>query len=177
MKNMINFILAASAVVMLAGWSGCSCPCCKHDHDATAEAKSAKPAALLAVTTTVDFEKEVLKSEKPVIVDFWASWCGGCMQMKPIFEEIATELGDKYKFVEINVDNAAPELSKEYGIKGIPAFLFFENGKLVGEAQVGSMSKEDFKAEIEKRFAVKSETEKVETEKPATEEKAAQEEK
>jgi thioredoxin 1 len=175
MKNIVNLVLAAGAVVMLAGWSGCSCPCCKHDHDAKTEV--AKSTDLLSVTTIADFDKEVLKSEKPVIVDFWATWCGACVEMKPVFEKLAKELGDKYKFVSINVDNAAPELSKEYGIKGIPAFLFFSNGALVGEAQVGSMSQEVFKAEIEKRFAVKSEASLPESEKPAAEDHAQSEEK
>ena len=74
-----------------------------------------------------DFEAEVLKSDLPVVVDFWAPWCGPCMAAVPEFKALAAKYAGRMKFVKVNVDNA-PELSKKYNIKGIPTFIFFKGG-------------------------------------------------
>lgn len=86
------------------------------------------------------FEKEVLQSDKPVMVDFWASWCGPCLALTPIIDELAEEYGDKIKICKLNVDENQ-KTAMEYGIRGIPTILFFKNGKVV-EQSVGLVPKD-----------------------------------
>jgi thioredoxin 1 len=75
-----------------------------------------------------NFEAEILKSDKPVLVDFWAPWCGPCRAIGPIVEELAEVYGDKIKFAKCNVDNS-PITPSKYGIKAIPTLIFFKDGK------------------------------------------------
>ena len=75
-----------------------------------------------------NFEKEVLKSEKPVLVDFYADWCGPCKMMSPIIEELAAELDGKAKVGKINVDEN-PDIAVEYNVMSIPTLIIFKNGK------------------------------------------------
>lgn len=75
-----------------------------------------------------NFETEVLNSNKPVLVDFWAEWCGPCRSLGPLLEEIAAELGEKVSIVKVNVDENG-ELAQQYGIRGIPTMIFFKNGE------------------------------------------------
>ena len=79
-----------------------------------------------------NFEKEVLKSEVPVLVDFYAIWCGPCMALAPTLEKLAGEMEGKAKIVKINVDEE-PELAREFGIVSIPALFLFKNGELVSQ--------------------------------------------
>ena len=83
--------------------------------------------------TKTNFEMEVLKSDKPVLVDFWAPWCGPCRMLAPILAEVAAEKGDKIKVGKVNVDEN-PELAAQYGISGIPAMLLFKDGKVAATA-------------------------------------------
>ena len=76
-----------------------------------------------------NFESEVLKSNKPVLVDFWAPWCGPCRAIAPIVEELAKDFGDKVKFTKCNVDEN-PTIPTKYGIKSIPTLIFFKNGEI-----------------------------------------------
>lgn len=78
--------------------------------------------------TKSNFESEVLHSDKPVLVDFWASWCGPCQMLGPVISEIAEEKGDAVKVGKVNVDEE-PELSKEFSVMSIPTLVLFKNGK------------------------------------------------
>ncbi len=91
--------------------------------------------------TTQNFEEEVLKSEKPVLVDFWAIWCGPCKMIAPVIEEVAEEYSDKIKVGKINVDEEM-ELAIKYGITSIPTLLLFKGGEVVKKT-LGYMSKEE----------------------------------
>ena len=93
--------------------------------------------------TSQNFEQEVLKSDMPVLVDFWASWCGPCKMMSPVVEEIAKEMEGKAKVCKINVDDEQ-DLAIRYGIMSIPTFLVFKDGKVVNST-LGVQDKEVLK--------------------------------
>ena len=87
-----------------------------------------------------DFETQVLKSAEPVVVDFWAEWCGPCRMIAPALEEIAGQLGDKVKIVKLNVDEN-PNTAAKYGIMSIPTLMLFKNGEIASR-QVGAVPKQ-----------------------------------
>jgi thioredoxin len=89
--------------------------------------------------TDDSFEADVLKNSKPVLVDYWAEWCGPCKMVAPVLEAIATEHGDKLDIVKLNVDEN-PEVTRKYGILNIPTLGVFQNGEVVKEL-VGARSK------------------------------------
>ncbi|HEY7348356.1 MAG TPA: thioredoxin [Ktedonobacterales bacterium] len=80
--------------------------------------------------TDQDFEQQVLKSPEPVIVDYWAPWCGPCRAMAPVFEQMSTEYAGKLRFAKMNTDDN-PETPVRYGIQGIPTVIFFKDGREV----------------------------------------------
>jgi len=89
--------------------------------------------------TDESFEADVLKSDKPTLVDFWAEWCGPCKQLAPILEEISNEMGDQVIFTKHNIDDE-PNMPTKYGVRGIPTMLIFKNGELKG-TKVGATTK------------------------------------
>lgn len=91
--------------------------------------------------TSNNFEEEVIKSDKPVLVDFWASWCMPCKMMSKTVEEIANDMGKEVKVCKINIDEEQ-ELAVRFGVMSIPTFLIFKNGKL-SDMTVGVQEKEN----------------------------------
>lgn len=93
------------------------------------------------------FDDDVLKSEKPVVVDFWAEWCGPCKMIAPALEEISSELGDKVTVAKVNIDDN-PKTPAAYGVRGIPTLMLFKDGQ-VAAMKIGALPKGDLKAWIE----------------------------
>lgn len=91
--------------------------------------------------TDEEFESQVINSKKPVLVDYWAEWCGPCKMIAPILEEVASEMSDKVLIGKLNVDENS-QTPPKYGIRGIPTLMLFKDGNAVG-TQVGAISKAD----------------------------------
>lgn len=96
--------------------------------------------------TDAEFKSEVLESEVPVLVDFWAPWCGPCRMLGPLVEEVSTEVGDKAKVLKMNVDEN-PETAAEYGITSIPTVIIFDQGE-VKKVFVGVQPKKTYLEEL-----------------------------
>ena len=96
--------------------------------------------------TTASFQADVLSNPKPVMVDFWAEWCGPCRMVSPILDEIAAEYSDKIEIVKVNVDEE-PQLAMQYGVTGIPLMGIFRGGQLVKQ-MVGAKPKQAIVADL-----------------------------
>jgi len=144
MGNVFSKITAP--IVLLCLLAGCECRIYKYFTRSAEEKKESKN--IMEVVDKTKFEEVVLKYEKPVVAKFTASWCGACRQMASIYENAADKYKDKVRFVEVDVDKAE-EISKEYEIKGIPAFLYFKDGKETNRI-AGAMDAEEFSKTVEK---------------------------
>ncbi|HAC35258.1 MAG TPA: thiol reductase thioredoxin [Gammaproteobacteria bacterium] len=97
--------------------------------------------------TDASFETDVLNADRPVLVDYWAEWCGPCKMIAPVLEEISTEYAEKLSIVKLNIDEN-PQTPPKYGIRGIPTLMIFKNGQ-VEATKVGAVSKSQLAAFID----------------------------
>lgn len=93
--------------------------------------------------TGTNFHEQVIKSDKPVLVDFWAAWCAPCRVVGPVIEELAAEYDEEVRFGKVNIDDQ-PDLAVAYGVQSIPTLLFFKEGRPVRRA-VGALPKQDLR--------------------------------
>jgi len=105
---------------------------------------------MVITSTTQNFERDVLKSTQPVIVAFYATWCGPCKMLGPVFEEVSNELGSKYRFVKINIDEER-DIAVSHNVSSIPTIIFVKDGKIIGR-ETGFMNKDGLKQKIESYF-------------------------
>jgi len=101
----------------------------------------------LLEVTDANFESEVIKADIPVLVDFWAPWCGPCKMVTPVLEELSSHYSDKMKIVKVNVDDNH-ETAAKYGIRSIPSLLLFVSGEVV-ETKIGALSRNQLTAFID----------------------------
>ena len=106
---------------------------------------------LIKHTTDATFEADVLKSGQPVLVDYWAEWCGPCKMIAPILDEVATSYEGKLQIAKMNVDDNR-DIPAKYGIRGIPTLMIFKDGQLAA-TKVGAMSKMQLTAFIDQQLA------------------------
>lgn len=102
--------------------------------------------------TKANMDAEVTKAKMPVIIKVYANWCGPCMQMAPVYEELAKEMSSTVKFAQLNVDDSR-ELSIQFGVTSIPTFIFVKNNEVIGR-EMGYMSKDDLKERIQQYFGL-----------------------
>lgn len=100
--------------------------------------------------TDSNFTAEVLEATGPVLVDFWAEWCGPCKALTPIIDALGNELGDKVKIVKVNIEDA-PETPSRYGIRGVPTLMVFKGGEVVG-THIGGLPLDQLKQWVEKHL-------------------------
>jgi thioredoxin 1 len=103
-------------------------------------------AGIIELTSETDFAEQVEQADQPVVVDFWAPWCGPCQMQGKVLEELTAKHGDKARVVKVNVDDV-PALAQRFGVQSIPTILIFKDGAMV-EQKVGLMSLEDLESKL-----------------------------
>jgi thioredoxin 1 len=148
----------AVCIVGIMALAGCKWPCCCSCNDSCCSKKSAVATHehadhVTAIESQEAFDKQVMQSTKPVIVKFGATWCGACQELKPVFAHVAESFGDKYLFVDVNI-NKAEKAGKDFGIQGVPTVLFIKDGKEVSPEKriVGTTDEGTLKTTIEQVF-------------------------
>jgi len=116
------------------------------------ETKERTHVANTMAVTDADFQKEVLESTLPVVVDFWAPWCGPCRMVGPVVETLSREFDGQVRFVKVNVDEN-PEKAAAYGVQGIPTLLFFRDGEMV-ERIVGALPEPVLRSQVQSTFGI-----------------------
>jgi thioredoxin len=116
--------------------------------DSSGHADGGQPGVGPVVLTEANFQAEVLSSSQPVLVDFWATWCGPCKVIAPVVEEIATEYKGRAKVAKLDVDTA-PAQARKYGVQAIPTLLFFKDGKVIDQS-LGVVSKRELQGKLDK---------------------------
>lgn len=153
MNSSFVTVLALSVVAIMA-LAGCKWPCCSCNDSCCSKKSMTATHQHADHVTDIEsqeaFDKQVLQSTKPVIVKFGATWCGACQELKPVFAKVAETFGDKYLFVEVNI-NKAEKAAKDFGIQGVPTVIFIKDGKEVGADKriVGTTSDDVLMATIE----------------------------
>jgi thioredoxin 1 len=104
----------------------------------------------VTTVSSESWEDDVLKSDRPVLVDFWAAWCGPCKMVAPVLDELAGEMGEKVRIAKLNVDENQ-EIAQKYGVRGIPTFILFKDGE-VADRMTGAMPKSAFEQLIERHI-------------------------
>ncbi len=97
--------------------------------------------------TEANFQSEVIDSNVPVLVDFWAEWCGPCKMLSPVLDQVTAELGSQAKVAKVNIDDAR-ELAVKYGVRSIPLLLFFKNGEVKDQVVGANVTKDQLKAKL-----------------------------
>lgn len=133
-------VLPAVLVVSLIGGGGC-------DGSKHAEAHGTN----ILILSEKDFQNEVVASKVPVLVDFWAPWCGPCRSIAPVVNELADDFAGRAKVAKVNVDEA-PALAQKFGIQAIPTFLYFRDGRVVDQV-MGGAPKRELAAKLDKLIA------------------------
>jgi thioredoxin 1 len=105
-----------------------------------------------AILTEANFDREALQSPKPVLVYFWAGWCGRCKKIAPVLDELAAEYADRVTIGKVNIEEQ-PALAAEYGIRAIPTFLLLHRGRVVADQIVGSRSKRELEDSFDQLVA------------------------
>lgn len=137
-RSILQSCLGLLAIVVIV----CGLVGCGQRHDSTASASEKN----VSTFNATNFKADVLNSKEPVLVDFWAAWCGPCKMVAPIVAKVASEFEGKVKVGKVDVD-AEPDLAKEYNISAIPALLIFKDGKQVDQI-IGLCSEQDLRTKL-----------------------------
>ncbi|MBX9771152.1 MAG: thioredoxin [Candidatus Obscuribacterales bacterium] len=142
-EALITFLFALVIGAMINGSNG---PAISHAPNTLQQETPTEDSSLVSAVTQAGFDSEVLQSENPVLVEFWATWCGPCKRMKPVVDEIAKEFEGKLKTVKVDID-AEPELASKFNVNGVPTLVLFKDGRVVTTLS-GVIAKESLAEQI-----------------------------